>query len=618
MTHPARLLTFLFVASACLVLAASPSPASAGSIVVETEIDDFQANGLCTLRDAIISANLDTDASGDCQQGSGADTIMVPAGTYELDGNQFGGELILTEDAQIVGAGSATTIIDGIDEIRVLHVDDNITATVTGVTLRMGLADLGAAVYNEGDLTLSNSVVDDNHAGVNGGGLYNELGATLTVLNSNITNNTAVMGGGGIFSLGVLIVEDADISQNTATGGGGALRNEGTAMLSEMDISGNTAGFGGGIYNIGNLTLDLAVIDDNDAIISSGGGILSDGHTTVDRASITNNFGDAGGGGYWSINDDTTTITNSLFSGNTGLLGGGMQGGGGAMPALINLTNVTFSDNGGGLFIIGGAEDTLNLAHTTLYQNGGANLFTGAAVVNVANSIIASAGASNCAGVAVISLGNNLEDREECAFDDPEDIQNEDPVLGPLEDNGGPTLTHALLPGSPALGAADEALCVATDQRGVSRPQGDGCDIGAFESGLTAATPTPTPSASPAPTATPTSSPQPTASPTPTPTATPGPALIWGDHDCSGSADPIDSLLTLRHDAGLGADTGECPDFGTQFDIVASGDYTWGDVDCNGTIDPVDALKLLRHDAGLEVQQEPECPDIGEEIIPVT
>jgi CSLREA domain-containing protein len=131
-------------------------------------------------------------------------------------------------------------------------------------------------------------------------------------------------------------------------------------------------------------------------------------------------------------------------------------------------------------------------------------------------------------------------------------------------------------------------------------------------------TPSPSPSASPTATATPTSTPSATptqtaaATPTPTPTAAPG-EFTWGDHNCSGAADPIDSLLTLRHDADLGADTGDCPEFGTA--LPASGpQLVWGDVDCDGGINAIDALKLLRFDAGLSVEQEEGCPEIGDEV----
>ena len=332
MTYAARLLPLIVsLAFAYLVFAPSPPPAVAGAIVVETEDDDFQVNGLCTLRDAIISANTDGNASGDCAQGSGADTIIVPADTYELDGSMFGGELVLTEEVEIVGAGADSTFIDGLDSIRILHVEDGVTATISGVTLRRGVDDTGAGIFNEGTLSLNDVIVTDNHANIDGGGLANAADAALTVTNSDISSNTAQTNGGGIANLDTLNVEDSNIDSNTAGGGGGGLRNEGSAVLSEVTLSGNNAGFGGAINNQATLDLSLAELDDNHALITGGGGILSDGTATVDRTSITNDTGDGGGGGYWSINDDATTITNSTIAGNSALVGGGMQAGGGAM-----------------------------------------------------------------------------------------------------------------------------------------------------------------------------------------------------------------------------------------------------------------------------------------------
>ncbi len=144
--------------------------------------------------------------------------------------------------------------------------------------------------------------------------------------------------------------------------------------------------------------------------------------------------------------------------------------------------------------------------------------------------------------------------------------------------------------------------------------------------GDTPTTPTAVPTSSPSPTASPTAtataSPTGTATPTPTtqatdtatPSPTGGPTLIWGDHNCSGSANPVDSLLTLRADAGLSTNTGDCPDFGESVSALVAALYTWGDVDCGGDVTPVDSLKLLRFDAGLSVSQEANCPTIGEPI----
>jgi Tol biopolymer transport system component len=139
---------------------------------------------------------------------------------------------------------------------------------------------------------------------------------------------------------------------------------------------------------------------------------------------------------------------------------------------------------------------------------------------------------------------------------------------------------------------------------------------------LTIETPTPSPS--------PTETPAPTDTPTPSPTPTPaGPTpvlreLIWADANCDEAVDPVDSLLTLRHDAGLSVNSGGCPPLGTDVEVLEVGaaglgegdgdPRTWGDVDCGETIDPVDSLKILRHDADLSVAQETGCPPMAAEV----
>ena len=100
----------------------------------------------------------------------------------------------------------------------------------------------------------------------------------------------------------------------------------------------------------------------------------------------------------------------------------------------------------------------------------------------------------------------------------------------------------------------------------------------------------------------------------PTPTAAPGEDRVWGDGNCSGSADPIDSLLTLRFDAGLPTNTGDCPDFGQVVEVADASPHPWGDVDCSGEISPVDSLKILRNDAGLGVTQAAGCPLLGAQV----
>jgi hypothetical protein len=132
------------------------------------------------------------------------------------------------------------------------------------------------------------------------------------------------------------------------------------------------------------------------------------------------------------------------------------------------------------------------------------------------------------------------------------------------------------------------------------------------------APPTPTPSPSP----TPTPSPSPTASPAgPTPIVR---DLVWGDDQCDGEPNPIDSLITLRSDAGLEVQLNGCPPMDQEIEVLSvtpaglgegGGDpQNWGNVDCDGQISPVDSLKILRYDAGLDVAQEQGCPPIGDGV----
>ncbi len=123
---------------------------------------------------------------------------------------------------------------------------------------------------------------------------------------------------------------------------------------------------------------------------------------------------------------------------------------------------------------------------------------------------------------------------------------------------------------------------------------------------LSTPTPTPSPTATPAPTDTPT--------PTPTSTAAPGQQVTWADNNCKDGVGPVDALLALRFDAGLSANTNECPDIGANIDVLLASPHIWGNIDCKDGVTPVDALKILRFDADLSVSQEEGCPDMGSAV----
>jgi hypothetical protein len=147
------------------------------------------------------------------------------------------------------------------------------------------------------------------------------------------------------------------------------------------------------------------------------------------------------------------------------------------------VTNSTLISNtagyGAGINNLG----TLSVQSSTFGGNANfalGNQYSGTAVLT--DTILAD-GVTNCAGSMIASGGYNLEDANTCGFTQPSDITNTNPLLGPLANNGGPTQTMALMPGSPAIDHGGTAAngCPPTDQRGVTRPQGPVCDIGAFE-----------------------------------------------------------------------------------------------------------------------------------------
>jgi parallel beta helix pectate lyase-like protein len=213
----------------------------------------------------------------------------------------------------------------------------------------------------------------------------------------------------------------------------------------------------------------------------AGGGIFNEGTLTVRNSAITENYGALGGGGISS--DGEVSVENSTISANqTGGDGAGLE----IDDGTASLRNLTVTGNELGL---GGLGD-----------GGGVHAEAGAGVT-LSNTIVAGnsylAGpplAPDCSG-AIVSTGNNLiGSTAGCTFTaTASDLLAVNPLLGPLAFNGGPTETHALLPGSPAIDKG--AGCPATDQRGTARPQGPGCDIGAYELVLP---PPPQPAAQPA------------------------------------------------------------------------------------------------------------------------
>ncbi len=273
----------------------------------------------------------------------------------------------------------------------------------------------------------------------------------------------------------------------------------GNLTLNDVTISNGSGGSGGGIDNDGTLALANSTISGNEAF--DGGGIANHGTMTLDNSTVRGNHASADGGGIWGRG--TTTLTNSTVSGNSVGLGSGLGAGIYVTFGIMTLIDTTVSGNGpGGIYChlaplalinttvtgnsstgINNDGGTITLTNTTVTGNSGSGIFNFLGEITLTNSIVANSTSGGDCDDKVSGLhdnGHNIVGDGSC-ISAPTSMSG-DPMLGPLADNGGPTRTHALLPGSPAIDTGDCAGgTITTDQRGVTRPSGASCDIGAYE-----------------------------------------------------------------------------------------------------------------------------------------
>jgi hypothetical protein len=357
------------------------------------------------------------------------------------------------------------------------------SCTVTGNSV--GSGQFGGAGGIAGNLvTINASLIADNHVGTNcdGGGLY--IGGNSTITDSTIEGNTAGSLGGGFFILMPLettdrmIVTHSAIGDNQAQTGAGMWNNDGNVTIDGTIVSGNSmtgARYGSGLANSfpGQMTITDSMISDN----TGGSGVWNSGQMTLSGSTISGNTTPFEGGGL-RIDYGDTNVVNCTFSGNmSGMSGGGISVSGvSASVNSIELTSVTITNNTA--TTAGGLE-----APTTIQ---------GTPLALLRNTLIA----GNSAGIGpdvtgvVVSVGYNLigdgdDSRGWVSTDHLGTSSNPlDPMLGPLQDNGGPTPTHALLFGSPAVNQGDPRLFGTLDQRGTVRfhaGTNPPVDVGAFD-----------------------------------------------------------------------------------------------------------------------------------------
>jgi predicted outer membrane repeat protein len=315
--------------------------------------------------------------------------------------------------------------------------------TLTQISLVNGtgnavMGGCGGSIHVAGNaqLFLSETYFYNNQTGGNGGALCIELNGYASIYYSQFVQNSAPYGGGGaIYNAGRAEMYWSDISSNSAYSSGGGIYSSGTMTVAGSLIYGNSAsninssGSGGGVYNLGTASFSASTVSSNFA--NYGGGIANDGSgLTLTGLTIAYNAADPGGFG---------TVR---FTGAGGLLSG---------PSATN--------------------------------------------ASLRNTLLAGNWPGNCAIIGVFrtwtSSGNNLDDQDRCQLRGLNDLHNANPKLGPLQNNGGRTRTHALNSGSAAIDTGNNVYCGLTDQRGFAGPSGrqvdgnrDGvavCDIGAYE-----------------------------------------------------------------------------------------------------------------------------------------
>jgi CSLREA domain-containing protein len=429
--------------------------ARAATITVNTLTDVTNGNctTTCTLRDALATAN-------------NGDTIdLSMTGTITL----VGSGLTVRTDITIQGLGAASLTVSGANAYKVITVNSGVTATIAGLTVANGkntsYTTNGAGIDNEGTLTINNAVISGNTtSGCYGAGIYNN--GTLTIDNTTINSNSVgTCNGGGIYNAGNLTVNYSIISDNIAGAGAGISNSSATgaavtASINHSVIADNTASIGGaGIDNASNATVlvNSSTIANNTCSNSGEGGcgLRNTGTMTIGNSTIANNSilaigsNNGYGGGIWNY-VGTLTITNSTISGNSAPSDAGINNNSQYGGAILNLGSTIVAGN----ILTGGGDTSPDI-------NGAIN--------SLGNNLVGNGtGASGYVSSDQVGTGGS-------------------PInawLDPLANNGGPTQTMALEPGSPAIGKGNCSTLsgvspVTMDQRGIARKSP--CDVGAYE-----------------------------------------------------------------------------------------------------------------------------------------
>lgn len=427
------------------------NPCRAADYIVFNNSD----SGPGSLRQAILDANAG---------GGGTITFSNVRGVIDL----VSGLPVLTANITISGPGASELALTNSNRLprSILTNSTANTAAISCITISGTLDNYGtlgmldslvgnqfnpshAGLYNSGTTTLSRCTFTGNRVPDNADAIEND--GTINMDHCAITNN---QGGGDVASSGTVTMDNSVVSGHSyfTSSSGGVINDGGFVVLRNCSITNNDSVEGGGIWNAGSLAVTNCLITHNRAAYSDvgevGGGLYNVGFAILENTTISGNFALGAGAGIW--NGGSARLLNCTVTSNTAI-------------------------------------------HRVDIQSGGGGIWSDERAVSQSkNSIIAGNNASDTNATLIPddirgsleSFGHNLvlsaNGWPQAGYNST-DLIGVDPMLGPLQDNGGPTWTHALLAGSPAIDAADPVGAPADDQRGVPRPQGPGIDIGAFE-----------------------------------------------------------------------------------------------------------------------------------------
>jgi hypothetical protein len=371
--------------------------------------------------------------------------------------------------------------------------------------LNFGPAD-GGVIRNVGTLAMQNCqfIASGNHGGIEllfGGCIFNASNCYVSLENCMMTNCDSYEGT-GLYNEGTAVLQNCLMTKLYADGDGNgdAITSFGRLTVVSCVISNCLGAYWGSGINQGGdgFVMSNTVITQNIGAEQGGGLFLWGGTNFLYGCTISGNVCNDGGGGIYNFGD--TTLVNCTINGNSsGSFGGGIDN-----PAILRMTNCTLSGNSsgnwssflssGGIlnststgFYPQGTNAILYLTDCTVVSNtpgaGTAGGVLNQGTVYVQNTIIANNASNDFAGTLISQGYNLIGNTNGCTLtnDLTGNIYGVDPLLGPLQYNGGITLTHALLPGSPAIDAGPANAAPFTDERGLARPQGAADDIGAYE-----------------------------------------------------------------------------------------------------------------------------------------